>query len=479
MSPRAFKPAILASTVALAVAAGPLGATAYGDDNGSFLSGTGLPPKSPIDGDKGPKSPAKSPPGDPKAPEDEDPGHLEGQYDGELITTSLDTSSKPTAQPVTAYEMPFPCGEVWTGTTRSSHTPSQRSVDFNRADDLGDPVVSAAAGIVTTAVTGRNRPSYGQFVVVDHGSGESTLYAHLDSVTVTVGQAVSAGTQLGTVGNTGNSYGAHLHFEERQGSSVVDSWFHGSAYGFGVAQASQNCGAVAVPDVPLAGNMVGDKRADLVVFRRVATPAFHVKRDPKAEKVIAMGATSDQPLVGDWDGDGKANPGVRVPSTRTFELRAKSKTNLTKIKFGGRSDIAIVGDWNGDARWEVGTRRATSNLFRLRAADGTVTKVKLGDIDDLPVTGDWDGDGRTDLGVYDSATATYTLRTIDATGMEWLTQVVLGSPGDLPVVGDWDANGITDLGFWDPDTASFALRKAASPMKKHATLRKVRYGHGR
>ena len=158
------------------------------------------------------------------------------------MTTELDTSDKPTAQPLTAYEMPFPCGEVWTGTTRSSHSPSVRSIDFNRTDDFTDPVVAAAAGVVTTAVTGRNRPSYGQFVVVDHGNGESTLYAHLDSVTVTVGQAVSAGTQVGTLGNTGNSYGAHLHFEERLGSTVVDSWFHGARYVFGTVQESQNCG---------------------------------------------------------------------------------------------------------------------------------------------------------------------------------------------------------------------------------------------
>ena len=47
--------------------------------------------------------------------------------------------------PTTAYEMPFPCGETWTGTTRPSHSPSRWSVDWNRTDDVGDPVVAAAA----------------------------------------------------------------------------------------------------------------------------------------------------------------------------------------------------------------------------------------------------------------------------------------------------------------------------------------------
>jgi hypothetical protein len=492
MSRRSLPPAFLASTVALAVVAGPLAASAYagdgngnGNGNGSFVWGTGLPPKSPTDDGKGPKGPKddKDPKG-PKGPkgdkDDKDPKdeELQGSYDGELITTLADTSRKPTAQPLTAYEMPFPCGEAWTGTTRSSHSPSTRSVDFNRTDDLGDPVVAAAAGVVTTAVTGKNRPSYGQFVVVDHGNDESTLYAHLDSVTVVVGQAVSAGSQVGTVGNTGNSYGSHLHFEERLGSSVVDSWFHGALYAFGTAQISANCGVVSVPDVPLAGNVVGNKRADLVVFRRTDTPAFYVRREPKADKVIPMGTSSDQPVLGDWDGNGKANPGVRNPESKTFRL--KTGRTVTEVKFGGRSDIAIVGDWDGDGLWDVGTRRATSNLFRLRAADGTVTKVRLGDMDDLPVTGDWDGDGDTELGVFDSATATYTLRQVDETGVETLSQVALGAPGDLPVVGDWDANGTTDLGIWDADTATFSMRKAPKPTKKSkAKIHRVRYGNGR
>lgn len=479
MSPRSLSPAIVASTLALAVAVGPLAVAAHGaDKDGQHtpdqLQNDSSGPKNPKDpkGPQGPKGP-HGPQGDHQGPDDE----LDGSYDGAVISTNLDSSKKPTAQPVTAFEMPFPCGEVWTGTTRASHSPSARSVDWNRSDDFGDPVVAAAEGVVITAVTGKKRPSYGQFVVIDHGNSETTLYGHLDSVTVTVGQAVTAGTQIGTLGNTGNSYGAHLHFEERKGSSVVDSWFHGARYAFGTAQESQNCGRVSIPDVPLAGNVVGDRRADLVVFRRTDVPAFYVRREPKADKVIKFGTSSDQPVLGDWDGDGKANPGVRNPDSRTFKLKARSK--ISQVRFGGRADLAIAGDWNGDGKWEIGVRRATSNLFRLRAADGTVTKVRLGDANDLPVTGDWDGDGDTDLGVYDSATATYTLRRVDSTGMEWLSQIGLGAPGYLPVVGDWDANGITDLGVWDPESASFSMRKAPTPTKGKGKIQRVRFGIGR
>lgn len=112
-----------------------------------------------------------------------------------------------------AFQMPFPCGQVWTGQTRTDHNP-QNSVDLNRANDAGDTVVSSAAGRVTT-VRNLGDTSYGKYVVVDHGGGWTTLYAHLNSWSVSVGQQVGQGQSIGTVGTTGGSTGPHLHFEER------------------------------------------------------------------------------------------------------------------------------------------------------------------------------------------------------------------------------------------------------------------------
>ncbi|WP_372734453.1 peptidoglycan DD-metalloendopeptidase family protein [Nocardioides sp.] len=472
-------------STACAVLLGPLSTTVYADGgssgNSTFSNGSsatsptggGHNQSSGTKGTKGKSKPKKKPKGKSKPAPTSDPG----TYAGKLVLTDRDVSTKPTAAPVTPYEMPFPCGEVWTGTTRSSHSPSTRSVDFNRADDFGDPVLAAAGGVVTTAVTGKNRPSYGQFVVIEHGNDESTLYAHLDSLTVTVGETVTVGTQIGTLGNTGNSSGAHLHFEERKASSVVDSWFHAARYVFGTAQASQNCEVVAVPDIPLAGNIVGGKKAELVVYRRTGKPSFRIQRDGKRTKVIKFGSSSDQPLLGDWNGNGRVSPAVRNPTTKTFSL--KNKRAVTKVKFGGRKDLAISGDWDGDGIWEVGVRRAGSGVFKLRAADGSVTKVRLGRASDIPVTGDWDGDGITDLGFYDGETATFTLRLVEGESAEAFQQVQLGEPGDLPVAADWDANGVTDLAVWDPNTATYKLRLAPSPTMAKAKVAKTRFGQGR
>jgi murein DD-endopeptidase MepM/ murein hydrolase activator NlpD len=60
---------------------------------------------------------------------------------------------------------------------------------------------------------------YGNLVLLDHGGGVSTAYAHQSSIMVSAGASVSAGQQIGQVGSTGNSTGPHLHFETRIGGS--------------------------------------------------------------------------------------------------------------------------------------------------------------------------------------------------------------------------------------------------------------------
>ncbi len=79
------------------------------------------------------------------------------------------------------------------------------------------PIYSCASGKVVRA--GWDPTGYGIMVLVDHGNGYQTLYAHLSKLRVSVGQNVKQGTVIGSMGNTGRSTGPHLHFEVRKGSS--------------------------------------------------------------------------------------------------------------------------------------------------------------------------------------------------------------------------------------------------------------------
>lgn len=83
----------------------------------------------------------------------------------------------------------------------------------------GESVGAAMSGKVWFAGT---RPGYGNLVVVDHGDGVSTFYAHLSSLAVRAGDELEAGQLLGYVGSTGRSTGPHLHYEVRANGHPVD-----------------------------------------------------------------------------------------------------------------------------------------------------------------------------------------------------------------------------------------------------------------
>ncbi len=87
------------------------------------------------------------------------------------------------------------------------------------AASIGTPVMAAAAGAVTFAGTD---PEYGNLVIIDHGLGLETRYAHNARLTVRSGARVSRGQLIAAVGNTGNSTAPHLHFEILKDGVPVD-----------------------------------------------------------------------------------------------------------------------------------------------------------------------------------------------------------------------------------------------------------------
>lgn len=91
-------------------------------------------------------------------------------------------------------------------------------VDYPAA--TGTPVVAAASGRVTFA--GYSAGGWGNLIVLSHGNGTRTLYAHLSRVGVRLGQYVGVGRPIGRVGSSGKSTGPHLHFEVRVRGAAVD-----------------------------------------------------------------------------------------------------------------------------------------------------------------------------------------------------------------------------------------------------------------
>lgn len=112
--------------------------------------------------------------------------------------------------------------------TLNGVTKQHNGIDICRdgVASYGSSIVAVKSGKVTTAYHSGYNGGFGLYVVVDHGEGVKTYYAHMSRVNVNVGDYVTQGTKLGEIGNTGYSFGAHLHF----GLMINGSWVNPMNY---------------------------------------------------------------------------------------------------------------------------------------------------------------------------------------------------------------------------------------------------------
>ena len=130
-----------------------------------------------------------------------------------------------------------PGGYIWpvdsryiTSTVGGRASPGGVGSTNHQGTDIGrvgytSPIYAAKDG---TVIVSQYSSSYGNYVVVSHGSGNTTLYAHMSSRKVTVGQYVLQGDVLGITGSTGNSTGPHLHFEVTENGVRINPLSHGA-----------------------------------------------------------------------------------------------------------------------------------------------------------------------------------------------------------------------------------------------------------
>lgn len=134
----------------------------------------------------------------------------------EIIIPDGEMASSPVASTVTSY--PTTNGLILGYFIRpvASGVKTQGLHGHNGIDigaPIGTPIRAVADGKVVLARVGGWGGGYGNYVIIQHPNGMQTLYAHMNSVNVSMGDSVSQGNTIGTVGNTGKSSGPHLHIE--------------------------------------------------------------------------------------------------------------------------------------------------------------------------------------------------------------------------------------------------------------------------
>ena len=158
----------------------------------------------------------------------------------ERIQADIVRKSKELAAQQAAQGKPVqsnPGGYIWpvdsryiTSTVGGRSSPGGVGSTNHKGTDIGrvgytSPIYAAKAG---TVIVSQYSSSYGNYVVVSHGSGNTTLYGHMSSRKVEVGQYVNQGDVLGITGSTGNSTGPHLHFEVTENGVRVNPLSHGA-----------------------------------------------------------------------------------------------------------------------------------------------------------------------------------------------------------------------------------------------------------
>jgi hypothetical protein len=142
--------------------------------------------------------------------------------------------------------------------------------------DYGSSVGASMSGKVWFAGV---RSGYGNLVVIDHGNGVATFYAHLSAIAVAIGESVEAGQLVGLVGSTGRSTGPHLHYEVRANGHPVDPSSRISVVGDEVVVEGRAFGRAGTWDGPV-----------------------ELPRAPGGTTITAdLGATDGPSLLVDWE----------------------------------------------------------------------------------------------------------------------------------------------------------------------------------
>ncbi len=145
--------------------------------------------------------------------------------------TATDAEQNATGQvmnetsPLLEFSCPLKSGRVSDRYGQRLH-PIDKKMVFHRGIDIaaptGTPVYAAADGIVDTTVVNGSKEGAGNYIIVQHGKGYSTVYTQLHRVNVSAGEQVKSGQTIGEVGSSGLSTGPHLHFELRFKGEALD-----------------------------------------------------------------------------------------------------------------------------------------------------------------------------------------------------------------------------------------------------------------
>lgn len=173
-----------------------------------------------------------------------------------------------------------------------------------------------------------------------------------------------------------------------------------------------------------------------------------------------FGVPGDIPVLGDWDCNGTATPGVWRSSSGLAYLRNSLDTGIADetFYFGVPGDIPLAGDWDGDGCDSLGVYRRGA-VFLRNTLDTGVADIEyyFGIAGDRPLVGDFDADAIDEIGLYRQSSGLTYLKMDHNTGAADV-EFLYGTSDDHLIAGDWNGNGIDTVGVFRPADYKFYLR---------------------
>jgi hypothetical protein len=236
-------------------------------------------------------------------------------------------------------------------------------------------------------------------------------------------------------------------------------------FGYGRADAFTALGPVPL----ILGDYDGDGRADIAV-RDPQTSTWYILESSTGQlRTMQFGWAGLVPVPGDYDGDGRTDIAAIDPLSATWYILESSTGQLRTMQFGWAGLMPVPGDYDGDGRTDIAARDPQSSTwYILESSTGRLRTVQFGWSALVPVPGDYDGDGRADIAVRDPQTSTWYILE-SSTGQ--LRTVQFGWAGLVPVPGDYDGDGRTDIAAIDPLSATWYILESRT-----GQLRTVQFG---